>query len=470
MNRVSKLLTASPDRQFSITLAGALSDTYDIDSATTGTAALEKLKSERFDILILDCSLNAMSAVDVMRKISSLKISVCVIAVATHEELDAAGALVKRGAYDYIFKPIDYERLRVIIKNALDKIDLQSEIRALKEEVGEPLKLNSPIMNSSSAMQKIISSIERVMNTESTILISGESGTGKGVLARAIHYGSNRHAYPFRALDCSAMPEDLIASELFGHEKGAFTGAIARKIGKFEAADKGTLFLDEISNISIDIQAKLLRVIQEKEIERIGSNELIKVSTRIIAASNRDLKLLVRESRFREDLFYRLNVVPVHLPPLRERRDDIPLFIDYFIETFDKEYSRDVSIDIDGRLFLIQYDWPGNIRQLENVIRRIVLLSSDGVVGKEIVMRILHSEDTSAVPSPAVPVSHVYQNPFCTTDGKRKTMAEIEKEVIVDALQSAGYNISETAKALNVARKTIHNKLKEYKIVIKKNI
>lgn len=471
MKELPRLLVASADKAGAGLIAASFSDSFEIVTVSTGSSAFDALRSGGFSIMILDLEIRGCSAQELLRKIRTSKISITAIVLTPHEEIDKAAFLVRLGAYDFVIKPADAERLRLVVKNALEKKELQDEIRVLREDTAEPSRLNTLVMGGSATMQRIYSSLERVVHTESTILVTGESGTGKGVLARAIHQMSIRSDQPFRAVDCSAIPEDLIASELFGHEKGSFTGALSRKTGKFEAAGRGTLFVDEIANISLDIQAKLLRVIQEREFERIGSNEVIKLESRIIAATNRDLKIQVREGKFREDLFYRLNVVPVFIPPLRERRDDIPLFVDFFLESFNREYLRDIAIDIEGRLFLVQYDWPGNIRQLENVIRRLVLLSPDGAAGRTDVERILNEEDI--LPDKPIPQPLIIQSayhPFCDENGRRKTLAEIEKEAIIDALISTDYNISETAKLLGVARKTMHNKLKDYEIVIRKRM
>jgi len=281
----------------------------------------------------------------------------------------------------------------------------------------------------------------------------------------------------------------LIGSELFGHEKGAFTGAIARKIGKFEIASKGTLFLDEISNLSFDMQAKLLRVLQEKEFERIGGNEIFKVDTRIVAASNRDIREMVKQGTFREDLYYRLNVMPIYLPPLKERKEDIPLFIDYFLKRFTNEYGRTITLDLQSRLYLTDYHWPGNVRQLENVIKRLVLLSTEDVVRLDIVKSVLEFEEYnkpavqqnvySSIPSTIAtrPVHESFDNGDTVSnndttlqDETVKTLDEVEKEYIEKMLKQFNFNISVTAKAINVSRKTMHNKLKKYNIAIKKTV
>ena len=358
-----RILVADDEEGIRRLLYDILSESYRVDSVTRGDIIIETVNREHYDLLVLDLQLPGLTGMEVLEQIHAGKIPIAVLVITASNDIDTAIRAMKLGAYDYVTKPFDSERFGVVVRNIFERLDLQRELTALREEVGESLRF-SQIIGRSPQMKKIFATLERVMDTESTILITGESGTGKGILAKSIHYNSVRAGSPFRAVDCSALPEDIIGSELFGHEKGAFTGAIARKIGKFEAAENGTLFLDEISNISIDIQAKLLRVIQEREYERIGGNQVISMNARIVAASNRDIRQMVREGKFREDLFYRLNVVPIQLPPLRDRRDDIPLFVDHFLKRFTAEYGRELSVDLDGMVFLSRFSWPGNIRQL----------------------------------------------------------------------------------------------------------
>ncbi len=467
MEKSYKILIADDEQGIRDLLQDLLRDYFDVDAVDRGDTILERLKSLNHDILILDLQLPGMNGIDVLRKIYQEKIKVVVVVITASNDIDTAITSMKLGAYDYLVKPFDTDKLMVIIKNIVEKLDLENEVNQLREQVGEGFRFRN-IVGKSLQMQKIFSTLEKVIDTDSTILISGESGTGKEVIAKAVHYNSNRKQFPFRSLDCNTIPQDLIGSELFGHEKGAFTGAISRKIGKFEIASKGTLFLDEISNLSIDMQAKLLRVLQEKEFERIGGNQIIKVNTRIVAATNKDLREMVNRNRFREDLYYRLNVVPILLPPLRERREDIPLFIDHFINKFNTEFARDVNIDLKARLFLTNYQWPGNVRQLENVIKRLILLSTEKMVSMTDVISVLEFEEVGAqtghrLPEISAGVSQA------SVDGSVKSIDEMEKEHLEKMLRHFNFNISITARALKISRKTMHNKLKKYKIVIKKS-
>ncbi len=463
-----KLLIADDEKGIREFLKDLLMSSFEVDTIDRGDTIIERLKSESVDILILDLQLPGMSGIDVLRTISESKIKVAVVVITASNDIHNAITSMKLGAYDYLVKPFDNEKLQVILKNIVEKLDLENEVNKLREQVGESFRFKN-IIGESPSMLRIFSTLEKVIDTDSTILIIGESGTGKEIIAKAIHYNSNRRTFPFRSIDCSTIPQDLIGSELFGHEKGAFTGAITRKIGKFEVASKGTLFLDEISNLSIDMQAKLLRVLQEKEFERIGGNQIIKVNTRIVAASNRDLRDLVKENRFREDLYYRLNVVPVYLPSLKDRKEDIPLFIDHFLKKYNSEYNKELSIDLKAILFLTGYEWPGNVRQLENIIKRLVLLSTQKTADVEQIQHLLEYEETvihqTPVKSGEQGVSNLNEDdPFII-----RSLDEVEREYLEKMLRHFNYNISITARHLKISRKTMHNKLKKYNIVITKS-
>ena len=466
-----RILVADDEEGIRRLLYDILSESYRVDSVTRGDIIIETVNREHYDLLVLDLQLPGLTGMEVLEQIHAGKIPIAVLVITASNDIDTAIRAMKLGAYDYVTKPFDSERFGVVVRNIFERLDLQRELTALREEVGESLRF-SQIIGSSPQMKKIFATLERVMDTESTILITGESGTGKGILAKSIHYNSVRAGSPFRAVDCSALPEDIIGSELFGHEKGAFTGAIARKIGKFEAAENGTLFLDEISNISIDIQAKLLRVIQEREYERIGGNQVISMNARIVAASNRDIRQMVREGKFREDLFYRLNVVPIQLPPLRDRRDDIPLFVDHFLKRFTAEYGRELSVDLDGMVFLSRFSWPGNIRQLENLVRRMVLLSSNRTIGVGEIQSLLRLEDENRdfPTEEGVSLSSCALSAFRNDDGTMKTFEQIEKAAIEEAISAASCNITAAAAMLGLSRKTMHNKIRQYSITIEKKL
>ncbi len=481
LEKYYRVLIADDEKGIRDLLKDLLEGSFFVSTIDRGDTIIDELKNNKYDILILDLQMPGKNGIEVLQAIRGLKIDIVVVVITASNDVQLAITSMKLGAYDYLVKPFDTDKLLVILKNIVEKLDLENEVNELREKVGESFRFKN-IIGKSPKMQRIFATLERVIDTDSTILIIGESGTGKEIIAKAIHYNSNRKQYPFKSIDCSTIPQDLIGSELFGHEKGAFTGAIARKIGKFEVANKGTLFLDEISNLSFDMQAKLLRVLQEKEFERIGGNEIIKVDTRIVAASNRDIREMVKQGTFREDLYYRLNVVPIYLPPLKERKEDIPLFIDYFLNKFITEYGRNISLDLQSRLYLTDYHWPGNVRQLENVIKRLVLLSTENVVKLDIVKSVLEFEEYN---KPKITTTENVENnskmTVNTIEKKNedvaiiakdeiKTLDEMEKEYIEKMLKHFDYNISLTAKAINVSRKTMHNKLKKYNIAIKKTV
>ncbi|HON79458.1 MAG TPA: sigma-54 dependent transcriptional regulator [Spirochaetota bacterium] len=464
-----KILIADDEKGVRELLKDLLFPSFEVETIDRGDTIIEKLRSNLFDILILDLQLPGMYGIDVLRQIHENKINIAVVVITASNDIDNAITSMKLGAYDYIVKPFDTDKLLVILKNIVEKLDLENEVTILRKQIGENFRFNN-IIGDSEPIRKIFSTLEKVIDTDSTILIIGDSGTGKEIIAKAIHYNSNRKQFPFRSIDCSTIPQDLIGSELFGHEKGSFTGAISRKIGKFEIASKGTLFLDEISNLSIDMQAKLLRVLQEKEFERIGGNQIIKVNTRIVAASNKDLRDLVKENLFREDLYYRLNVVPIYIPSLKDRKEDIPLFIDHFLNKYNLEYDRKLEIDLKARLFLTNYDWPGNVRQLENIIKRLVLLSTKKIVDISHIKQLLEFEETR---QPGIIINDdSSKDDLMEVDEETvliKSMDEMEKEHLEKALHHFNYNISITARNLKISRKTMHNKLKKYNIVIKKS-
>jgi len=467
MESTYRILVADDEQGIRDLLSDLLKDYFDVDTVDRGDTVLDRLKKVGHEILILDLRLPGMGGLDVLKRIYEDKMKVAVVVITASNDIDTAITSMKLGAYDYLVKPFDTDKLMVVLKNIVEKLELENEVSQLREQLGEGFRFRN-IIGKSPGMQKIFSTLEKVIDTDSTVLIIGESGTGKEIIAKAVHYNSNRKQYPFRSIDCSTIPQDLIGSELFGHEKGAFTGAISRKIGKFEIASRGTLFLDEISNLSIDMQAKLLRVLQEKEFERIGGNQLIKVNTRIVTASTRDLREMVRENRFREDLYYRLNVVPVYLPPLKDRREDIPLFIDHFLEKYNGEFGREVNLDLKARLYLTNYSWPGNVRQLENVIKRLILLSTQRTVSLEDVTSVLEFEYTGMAARKREVTAPPAPNPRSQASEGVKTIEEIEREHLEKMLRHFNYNISTTARALDISRKTMHNKLKKYNIVIKK--
>jgi DNA-binding NtrC family response regulator len=370
-----------------------------------------------------------------------------VIIITGYASIESAVEAIKRGAFDYISKPFSPEELRVIVSKAVKSRLIYFENMSIKKELEDRTRFDM-VIGESRAMERILGMVKRVSATDSTVLITGESGTGKELLAREIHKHSFRQKSPFVVVDCGALVETLFESELFGHVKGSFTGAFETKHGRFEVANGGTIFLDEISNISMNIQAKLLRVIQEREVTRIGSTKSIKVDVRIIAATNEDLAQCVRKGKFREDLFYRLSVVPIHLPPLRERKPDIPLLVDHFLDKYNRKTKKRIKkFSPQIKKALQEYNWPGNIRELENTIERAVVLSPGDEIRIEDL--IYHGIGTKfSLLHPA--------------GGEFHTLEKIEKEYIQAALSAHQGNRSQTAKVLGIDRKTLLAKIKKY--------
>jgi len=355
---------------------------------------------------------------------------------------------LKAGAFDYLTKPLDIEELKVLIDKAMDHYHLRQENLVLKERLGDRFDF-SRIIAASPKMKALLETLAMVAPSDATVLIMGESGTGKEVIANAIHHNSPRSGEAFIKVSCAALPETLLESELFGHEKAAFTGAVARREGRFQLAHRGTIFLDEVGEMSPTLQTKLLRVLQEKEFEPLGSTRTLKVDIRVITATNRDLELEVKEGRFREDLYYRLNVVPLALPPLRERREDIPLLADHFLVIF-REKNRKPIKAISGKVLdlLVRYDWPGNVRELENVIERAVILARDEILvpadlPPQIRMFSVEDEDAFAIPTGI-------------------SIEEMERALIVKTLDETGGNRTRASEILGINRRTLQNKLKEY--------
>jgi len=415
---------------------------YRITACASGQEALQILANEQFDIVITDLFLPDITGIDILTKAKGLFPSLEVILITGHASAETAVRAMKEGAFDYITKPLNFEELRMILAKAVEKKRLLSENVYLKKQLRDKYEFSS-IIGSSLAMQKVFARISKVIKTDSTILILGESGTGKDLIAKAIHSNGPRRDKPFIAVHCGAIPENLLESELFGHTKGAFTGAIRDKIGKFEAANHGTIFLDEIATLPMHLQIKLLRVLQEQEVERIGSNRQIKLDVRIISATNVDLDEEVKKGTFRDDLFYRLNVIPVTLPPLRERVEDILPLVRHFLAKYCNEMDRPVmNITKEVLMALEIYKWPGNVRELENVVERAVTLCDTDT---------LHSHDLS------IPLfSSVKEK------GMHASLEHMEKEHILKVLRETSGNQSKASQLLGIDRKTLYLKLKKY--------
>jgi DNA-binding NtrC family response regulator len=413
----------------------------------SGEKAIEHLERSEFDLVITDYKMPGISGLDVLRETMHLWPDCRVIVITAFGTIEQAVGAMKLGAHDYLTKPISPDHIEMVVSKALDYKTLKTENRLLRREIGEKYSFEN-IIGKSAPMKHIFELIRRAGPSDSTILISGESGTGKELVARAIHYNSPRASGPFIKMNCAALPEGLIESELFGHEKGAFTGAIRSARGRFELADGGTLLLDEISEIRPALQAKLLRVLQEREFERIGSGQSIKVDVRVIATSNRDLKEEVTRGNFRDDLYYRLNVIPVELPPLRQRADDIPLLCGYFLNKFGQRMGIPPrTISEKANRILIQYPWPGNVRELENVIERATVISRN----QELTPNDLPPEIVSGITEMVKGGLDV----GLTIDGA-------ERILILKTLRANAGNKTKAAEVLGITPRTLRNKLQEY--------
>jgi len=416
-----------------------IDDGYDVDSAENAKQALSKLESKNFDIILADIKMPGMDGLEMHRRIKSLNKDSIVIIMTAFASVTTAVQALKDGAYDYITKPFDPDDLSHLIRNAANQITLKAENDALRNTVVS-LENVEDIIGNSEAMIQVLKEVERVAQSSSPVIITGESGTGKELIARAIHSNSQRKFFPLVSVHCGALTESLLESELFGHEKGAFTGAMFNRKGRFEMADGGTIFLDEIATISPKMQVELLRVLESKTFVRVGGNKDITSDFRIICATNRDLKKMLKNGTFREDLYYRLNVVNINIPPLRDRIDDIPMLVDHFIKKYCTSMSRNIiSINQAALKRLEKYDFPGNVRELENMIERAIVIGNE----KEIRLKDLPYEKDVA--------GHDIDS-----------LNDLEKKYIIRVLEKYDWNISRSAKVLKVDRVTLYNKIKKY--------
>ncbi|MBI3989293.1 MAG: sigma-54-dependent Fis family transcriptional regulator [candidate division NC10 bacterium] len=430
---------------------------YRVEVARAGGEALERAKEADFDLAILDLKLPDMDGMAVLRAFREMAPEANVVMITAYGSIESAVEAMKAGAYDYIVKPFRAEEILKAVEKALEQRRLRREVQHLRREVERRYSFEN-IVGKSKAMQEVFCQIERVAASKSTVLITGESGTGKELAARAIHYRSERKNGPFVVIDCGAIPENLQENELFGHIKGSFTGAVSTKRGLFEEADGGSLFLDEVGDLSGPSQAKLLRALQEGTIRRVGETRTIQVDVRVIAATNKDLAELVREGRFREDLYYRLNVVPIHLPPLRERTEDIPLLAGFFLRRYGAEFGKPVRrISPSAMDLLFSYPWPGNVRELENVIERMVLFSEGEVIGEDLLPQEV------GLQGDAIRLQ-VPEAPLCLKEAVEKMSQDVEKGLIERALGRTGGNRSGAARLLGISRRALLYKMKAYGI------
>jgi len=422
---------------------------YGVETATDGVTGLAQIRESSYDLIITDMKMPGMDGLALLEQAKKYQPDVAAIIMTAYASVETAVQALKAGAADYIMKPFTPDEIEHVIKKALYERKLENENRYLRSEIEQNFNFQE-MVGSSSGMTAVYDQIKKISQSKASVLIRGESGTGKELIARAIHCNSPRRDKPFIKLNCAALAPSLLESELFGHEKGSFTHAINKKIGRFELADEGTLLLDEIGEMDPGLQSKLLRVLQEREFERVGGTKPIKVDTRIISTTNRNLEKAIENGSFREDLYFRLNVIPIKIPPLRERKEDIPALAQYFLEKYNLENNKNIKeIDGDAMMMLMGNDWPGNVRELENAIERAVVLGTDEVI----------SQDYFAFPQQRTrqPVGDGIYLPESVTIG------ESERILIFHTLKRLGNNKTRTAEALDISVRTLRNKLNGYK-------
>jgi len=455
------ILIVDDEQSIRDSLTGILQDEgFNPVTAANGEEALSRLREDKPDLILLDIWMPGMDGLETLTRIRDHQPEQMVIMMSGHGTIETAVKATKLGAHDFIEKPLSLEKLLLTIQNALKLTQLVEENRELKAKIAKEYEM----IGTSSAIIELKKQIEIVAPTSGWALISGENGTGKELVARAIHTLSQRSDKPFVEVNCAAIPEDLIESELFGHEKGSFTGATAQRRGKFDQANEGTLFLDEIGDMSLKTQAKVLRILQERKFERVGGNRTIEVDVRVIAATNKDLLRLIANGQFREDLYYRLNVIPFHVPPLRERQQDIPLLANHFLTFFCRKEGREIkALDDDALESMIRYPWPGNVRELKNLIERLVIMVPTKVIARAQLPQSIKTQQQEAADT--LP-SH--DSTLAVADTFREAREEFEKEFLLRKLEENDWNVSRTAEAIEMERSNLHRKIRSYGIEVKK--
>jgi len=446
----SKILVVDDEEGARDALQVILEDEFDVTTAASGTDALDLCHHTHFDLIFLDVSMPEIDGIETLKGLKALSERTDVVMISASDRAQMAVKSIKLGAYDYITKPFEPDDILSAVERVLEKQTLKRQVDYLRSEIAHQLG-DHPILTQDPAMLGVLDLIDKVATTSSSVLITGESGTGKELVARSLHLGSERRKESFVAINCAAIPSELMESELFGHERGAFTGAHSRRVGKFEYANGGTLFLDEISALRLELQAKLLRVIQEKEFQRLGSNRSIKVDVRIVAATNTNLEENIQKGAFRRDLFFRLNVIPIRLPSLRERKGDVRLLAQHFLKRFNLQLRRQIpGFTSQAVEVLERYPWPGNVRELENLVERLVVLGRDNEP--------ISHED--------LPLEILLDSPFAQQafipekDGLLKARDSFERQFILKALKRAQWNQSEAARILGIHRNTLIQKMK----------
>jgi len=425
---------------------------FSVDAVGNGKEALLKLEESLFDIVLVDYRMPEMDGLQTLKEIRKRYVDLPVVMMTAYGTVETAVVSMKEGAFDYLTKPIDLDELLIKLQKLMERAGLIRENRELRTRLHERYTFAN-IVYGSPGMEDVMGLVARVAPSQATVLVLGESGTGKELIANAIHYASPRSAKPLVKVSCSAIPESLLESELFGHEKGAFTGAAQRRIGRFEEADTGTIFLDEIGDLSPGIQVKLLRILQEKEFQRVGSNLTLRTDVRVITATHRNLEEAVKKDLFREDLYYRLNVISIHLPPLRERREDIPPLVDHFLKKYSKENQKSIlDISREARALLLRYPYPGNVRELENIIERAVVLCRGDVITTQDLP--FHLQEGKPEPAEVTKKEK----------GLPESLEEIEKDLILKALHQHQWVQTKAAESLRISERVLRYKIKKYKI------
>jgi DNA-binding NtrC family response regulator len=454
MSSNGRILVADDEEIMRDVLSALLSsESYRVDLAETGTQALDMIRDKDYSVVLLDLMMPGLDGLQVLEELKKTEDGPVALVLTAFASIDKAVKATKLGAFDFITKPFKNDELLLAVKNAMEHRYLVEENRRLKRSLRERYSFQN-IIGKSTSMQQVFDLIAQVAPRRSTVLIQGESGTGKELVAKAIHASSGRADAPFVAINCGNIPSDLLESELFGHVRGAYTGATSAKKGLFEVADGGTLFLDEVATISLEIQSKLLRVIQEREFRRLGGIENIKVDVRIIAATNTDLQAAVQQGGFRDDLYYRLNVIVIRIPPLRERSEDIPLLSERFVRKYAEESQREnLFLEPTAMKILMDYDWPGNVRELENVIERAVVLSPGNCISADLFPKNI------TIPPPDAPVRFAPNS-----SPLKERVGNFEKAIILAALEKTAWNQKKAAQLLSVNATTLSEKLKRFKI------
>jgi len=478
---IHRILVADDEESMRWVLSKALRKKgFTVDLARDGDEALRLIRTESYDLAILDIKMPGITGLELLDKVREIKADLLVVIMTAEAGMKNTVEAMKRGAYDYLTKPFDLDVMDAIVEKANRAREMSLQVSSLKDELKEHYLLEKGIIGNSLPMREVYKTIGKVAPSDMTVLVQGESGTGKELIARAIHYNSRRLVKPFIAMNCAAIPKELLESELFGHEKGAFTGAIERKPGKFEQANGGTVFLDEIGDMPLDLQAKILRVLQEREITRTGGSQNIQVDVRIVAATNQDLMQLVQQRLFREDLYYRLNVVPINLLPLRERRDDIPLLIEHFLQKTCAELDIPLKkVDPPAMERLEAYSWPGNVRELENVIKRGVILSSDPLLTLDDFPVLVAGgggagadagDDLSleALVDRKLRISFAHVDKLESGDVYNMVIEQVERPLIAFLLEKTRWNQVRAASILGINRNTLRKKITELGVEMKK--